>query len=490
VSGFRPETKEIVYPIVVKRSEGCKLSDLDGNEYIDLTCGFGSNFFGYGPSFIRDAVAAQLREGYEIGPQHPLAGEVAARISRFTGMPRVVFCNTGSEAVLGALRVARTATGRHAVALFSGSCHGIVDEVIVRGGKNGRPLPAAAGIPPGAVENLLLLDYGAAESLQILRERAGDLAAVLVEPVQGRHPYLQPRDFLHEVRRITERTGTALVFDEVITGFRLHAGGAQAWFGVRSDLATYGKVVGGGLPIGVIAGRERFPDALDGGFWSFGDDSIPEAGITYFAGTFVRHPLALAAAQAVLTHLERSGQRLYDDLNARAARLAGQLNSWFAEAAAPLRLESCGSLLKVAYTRDVPFGELHYTLLRLRGVHAWDARPCFLTTAHRDEDVARVVQALQEAVCELQAAGFYPPPPTPVANPCRRSQAVPVAEARLGKDPPDRPAVQRLRPPAMRRITPTGPRILAQAPRRRASRPPAPDGPAAPAGPNLPGRPI
>ncbi len=411
VSGFRPETKEIVYPIVVKQSRGATLIDIDDNEYIDLTCGFGSNFFGYAPPFIADAIAKQLQIGYEIGPQHPLAGDVATRISQFVGLPRVVFCNTGSEAVLGALRLARTTTGRNTVVVFNGSYHGIVDEVIVRTGKNGRSLPAAAGIPASAVENLLVLDYGTPEALATIRERADDLAAVLVEPVQSRHPDLQPREFLHEVRKITEQAGAALIFDEVITGFRLGTGGAQEWFGIRADLATYGKVVGGGLPIGIIAGSERFMDGLDGGTWSFGDSSFPQAGVTYFAGTFVRHPLALAAADAVLRHLENAGPALYEDLNARTARLVGTLNDWFAEVAAPLKLESCGSLFKVIVTQDVPLPELLQTLLRLRGIHIWDARPCFLTTAHTDADVDHIVARFQEAVRELQTAGFYPAPP-------------------------------------------------------------------------------
>ncbi|MBK6812859.1 MAG: aminotransferase class III-fold pyridoxal phosphate-dependent enzyme, partial [Sandaracinaceae bacterium] len=175
--------------------------------------------------------------------------------------------------------------------------------MIVRGTKSLRSIPAAPGIMPGAVQNVLVLDYGTDETLNVLRSRAGELAAVLVEPVQSRRPDFQPREFLHEVRRITEQSGSALIFDEVITGFRLHPGGAQAHFGVRADLATYGKVVGGGQPIGVMAGKREWMDALDGGGWQFGDASVPTVGVTYFAGTFVRHPLALAAANASLDYL-------------------------------------------------------------------------------------------------------------------------------------------------------------------------------------------
>jgi amino acid adenylation domain-containing protein len=442
VSGFRPQTKEMVYPLVVDRSRGCKLTDIDCNEYIDLTCGFGSNFFGFSAPFVVDAVRAQLEQGIEIGPQCPLAGEVAAGICRLTKMDRAVFCNTGSEAVLGALRLARTATGRQRVAMFNGAYHGIVDEVIVRSGKKGRSLPAAAGIPPSAVENVLLLDYGSDEALQILESNASELAAVLVEPVQSRHPDLQPRAFLHAVRNITKKTGTALIFDEVITGFRLGMGGAQAYFDVRADLATYGKVIGGGLPIGVIAGSKQFMDGLDGGFWRFGDNSIPEAGVTYFAGTFVRHPLALAAAKAVLAHLERVGPRIYDELNARTASLVGRLNAWFQEVSAPLHLEHCGSLFKVAYTQEVPLPELLHTLLRLAGIHIWDARPCFLTTAHEQKDIDKVVLCFQHAVRELQEAGFYPQPAVSpgTAAAAMSSDLPPVAGARLGKDARGQPA--------------------------------------------------
>jgi glutamate-1-semialdehyde aminotransferase len=252
---------------------------------------------------------------------------------------------------------------------------------------------------------------------------------------------LQPREFLHDVRKLTDVAGTALIFDEVITGFRLHPGGAQAWFNVKADLATYGKVIGGGLPIGVIAGRPRFMDALDGGFWQYGDASIPQAGVTYFAGTFVRHPLALAAAHAVLNHLESQGISLYEELNAKAAGLVKRLNDWFAEVKAPLKLESCGSMFKVAYTRDLPFGELLHTLLRLGGIHIWDARPCFLTTAHEDADLDKIVLCFQGAVQELREAGFYPQPtkPASVSVQAQTGDLLPGPGARLGKDPRGQP---------------------------------------------------
>src|SRR5690606_10512328 len=143
------------------------------------------------------------------------------------------------------------------------------------------------------VQNDLVLEYGTEESLNIIKERAKEIAAVLVEPVQSRRPEFQPVDFLKALRDITEKSNSALIFDEVVTGFRSHPGGVQALFGIKADIATYGKVIGGGISIGAILGKKQYMDALDGGFWQYGDQSIPEVGVTYFAGTFVRHPLAL-----------------------------------------------------------------------------------------------------------------------------------------------------------------------------------------------------
>src|SRR5262249_16958262 len=156
-----------------------------------------------------------------------------------------------------------------------------------------------------------------------------DIAAVMIEPVQGKNPSLQPREFVHELRAICDRAGAALIFDEVITGFRIAPGGAQEVYGIRADIATYGKIIGGGLPFAAIAGRPGWMDALDGGHWRYGDDSYPEAGVTYFAGTFVRHPLALAAAKAALVHVKNAGPELQRSVNARTAALVDRLNGFF-----------------------------------------------------------------------------------------------------------------------------------------------------------------
>ena len=409
-SGFRTEWKELVYPIVSDRCAGSKIWDIDGNEYVDLVNGFGQTAFGHSPDFVVRAVKEQLDKGFAIGPQADLAGKVAALFCEITGNDRMTFCNTGSEAVMAAMRLARTVTGREKIVIFNGDYHGQFDEVLVKGvqrtGQEPRSMPVAPGIPASAVQNMIVLDYATPATLQWVRENAEDLAAVIVEPVQSRHPSLQPYEFLREIRKITESSGTAFVMDEVVTGFRTHPGGIQALAGIRADMATYGKVVGGGLPIGVLAGNTKFMDALDGGTWRFGDTSFPEVGVTFFAGTFVRHPLALAAAWAVLQHIKAQGPQLQEKLAKRTAALAADLNQLFAQYGLKTHVETFASWFFFNIHNEHPLATLLFYHLRLRGVHIQDGFPCFLTTAHSEGDFKTIYDAFSESVAELHAAGI------------------------------------------------------------------------------------
>ncbi len=432
VSGFKPLTKEIVYPLVVNKSKGSRLWDIDGNEYIDALNGFGSSMLGHQPEIIKKALLNQIENGYEVGPQHELAGEVCSLICDLTGHDRSALCSTGSEAVLGTMRIARTVTGRSLIVAFNGSYHGIVDEVIVRGTKKLKSFPAAPGIMQEAVQNMLILDYGTEESLNIIKERAHELAAVLVEPVQSRRPEFTPIDFLKEVRKITLNSGTALIFDEVITGFRMHPGGAQALFGIKADIASYGKVVGAGIPIGAIAGKKEFMDALDGGFWQYGDESYPEIGVTYFAGTFVRHPLALAAAKASLSYMKSKGTALQEGITQKTNYLANNLNEEFNKHGLPIYAAQYGSLWKIKYKEEIPYSELLFSALRLEGIHIWDGFPCFITEAHTDNEINQIIDAFRKSIQALIEGGFYAPKISENKN--TNSMIPPIPGAKLGRD--------------------------------------------------------
>ena len=407
VAGFRPQWKEMVYPLVTERAKGSRIWDVDGNEYIDIVNGYGAIMFGHSPQFVVDAVHKQIDEGVAIGPQSPLAGEVAAQICELTGNDRVTFCNTGSEAVMAAIRVARTVTGRDRIIYFAGDYHGTFDEVLVRNTPRGT-VPLAPGIPLANTGNVVVLEYGADASLDYIRKNASEIAAVLIEPVQTRNPGLQPIAFIKTVRQITEQAEIAMIIDEVVTGFRLAPGGVQESFGVRADLATYGKVIGGGYPIGVLSGKAQFMDALDGGTWQYGDASIPEVGVTFFAGTFVRHPQALAAARAVLNHLKAAGPQLQADLNRKTAELATRLDNFFVERGVPSRIHHFASWFYFTFHGDARLGSLLYYAMREKGVHIQEGYPCFLTTAHSDADLERVEAVFRETVEEMQRSNALP----------------------------------------------------------------------------------
>ncbi len=413
VSGFLPIWKEMTYQVVTNKSEGSKLWDLDGNEYIDVIMGFGQYLFGHNPKFVREAIEEQLKLGFEIGPQSPIAGEVAKLICEFTGMERAAFCVTGSEAVLGAIRAARTVTGKDKIVFFAGDYHGIIDEVLIKTTVNGdqvRSMPIAPGIPRENVQNTIALEYGSEESLRTIEKLLPEIGGIMVEPVQARRPDLQPKEFLQKLRKITEDANIPLIFDEVITGFRSTQGGAQEWFGIKADIGTFGKVLGGGFPIGIIAGKKLYMDSFDGGYWQYGDDSIPEAGVTFFAGTFARHPLSLTACYAVLKYLKSKEGNLQRGLNQKAKQLSEELNSFMLQQNVPIKVMNFSSVIYYSYPKDLNYFSLLFYVLRNKGIHILEGFPMFLSEAHSDKDIRHIIDAFKESIIELQDNGFFPAP--------------------------------------------------------------------------------
>jgi glutamate-1-semialdehyde-2,1-aminomutase len=420
---FRPFTKEIIYPIVGQRSQGSRIWDIDGNEYIDLSMGFGVHLLGHSPPFIIEALEAQIKEGIQIGPQSRLAGEVAQMICELTGMERAAFSNTGTEAVMIALRLARGVTGRSKIALFSGSYHGQSDGslFVLSQTEDGKPsaLPLT-GVPKCLAEDTLILKYGDPQALELIQANAKELAAVLVEPVQSDHPDVQPKEFLQDLRELTTAHNIVLIFDEVITGFRLHLGGAQAWYGIKADLATYGKVVGGGMPIGVVAGKAKYMNGMDGGAWNYGDQSRPQPGTIFYGGTFNKNPLTTAAAKAALKYLKEQGSALQQTLNQRTARLAKEINTYFQQQQVPIQVLYCGSLFRFSVLSNSSTFEnvdrlsdlnmeldlFHYHMIE-KGVYIWEGRNLFLSTAHTDDDIDYVIEAVKKSVEEMRAGGFF-----------------------------------------------------------------------------------
>jgi len=445
--GFSKELKEICYPVVVEKAHGAKLWDIDGNEYIDILMGLGINLLGHNPEFVKNAIATQLEKGFSMGPQAELAGEVAQLICELTGAERATFSNTGTEAIMTAIRMARTVTNRYKIAIFTNSYHGHSDNTLIRatfaqyakqaasrklegkiaaggllsgllrpiqsGLKNSvspKGVPAAPGIPQDVAKNVLVLDYGNPQSLKVIEANKNQLAAVLVEPVQSRCVQLQPREFLQQLRRVTKEANIALIFDEMVTGFRIHQGGSQAWFNIDADIVTYSKIVGGGLPMSVIAGKSVYMNSIDGGMWNYGDDSAPQTKTTFFAGTFCKHPLALAASKAVLEHLKNQGVQLQEKLNQRTSELVEELNSYFQKEGIPITYTHFGSFFAAdnSQSRISPMASnlMSFHLLK-KGIHLRQGdKGGFLSTAHTEENINIIIQAFKDSAKELQQAGF------------------------------------------------------------------------------------
>jgi glutamate-1-semialdehyde aminotransferase len=348
-----------------------------------------------------------------------------------------------------AIRIARTATKRQKIVVFTNSYHGHNDQTLVRaklteyakkaaqrtldkkvksnsllsfltrpiqfGLKSSidpKAVPAALGIPASLAKDVLVLEYGNPYSLNVIKSQAKKIAAVLVEPVQSRCPELQPKEFIQQLRTLTQEQGIALIFDEMVTGFRIHPGGAQAWFGVEADIATYSKIAGGGLPMSILAGKAKYIDKIDGGMWNFGDDSAPQKQTTFFAGTFCKHPLSLAAAKAELSHLKAQGASLQEQLNQQTAQLVNHLNTAMKSENIPVQFTHFGSFFAISMSQSsispLAINLLSYHLLN-KGIHLRRGdKGGFLSTAHTEEDINTIFNTFKDSLIELKTVGMIP----------------------------------------------------------------------------------
>ena len=395
-------------PFFVDRAAGARLWDADGNEYIDYVLSWGPLILGH----AHPAVIAAVRDAAERGTSYgaPTAAEVElAELVRdfFPSMERLRFVSSGTEATMSAVRLARGFTGRDMILKFEGNYHGHGDSFLVKAGSGVATLglPNSPGVPAELSKLTLTApfnDLGAVE--ETFRAFADKIACVIVEPVVGNAGFLPPdEDFLPGLRRITEADGSLLVFDEVMTGFRVAPGGAQERFGVRPDLTTLGKVIGAGLPVGAYGGRR---DVMD---------HIAPVGPVYQAGTLSGNPLAMAAGLAQLRILR--DENPYPELERRTRRLVSGLLAGAAELGVPMVGGSLGSMWGVflasgpvrsfddARRSDVALFQRFYHGVLRRGVFfapsAFEAG--FMSTAHTDHDVEETVSRAREALREALA---------------------------------------------------------------------------------------
>ena len=338
-----PVRHYLPHPLFISRARGASVWDADGRRYVDMCCGFGALLFGHGRREIAAAASRQLQKGSLYCAPTEAEVDLASLIAgNYPSMKKVRLVNTGAEATMAAVRLARGFTGRPKIIKFDGCYHGAHDSMLVRAGSGSAHsgIAVSAGVPRGAARDTVVVPYNDAAALDRAAERhRKDLAGVIVEPVLGNMGVVPPaRAFLADVRRITEQHGVPLIFDETITGFRVSEGGAQKAYGVRPDITTLGKALGGGLPIAALGGRAEIMDMLAPG------------GSVYQASTFAGNPVSVAAAIASIRLVNRIKGRLYPALDARTARLAAAVGDAADDLHVPHQINRVSSMFQVFFT--------------------------------------------------------------------------------------------------------------------------------------------
>ncbi len=383
-------------PPFIVRGEGSHIFDADGNEYIDFVGSWGPLLLGHRHPEIIRALEEALTIGTSFGAPTPQELELAEAISEAVpSIEMVRLVNSGTEATMSAIRLARAFTGRDRIVKFEGCYHGHVDSLLVKAGSGVATLGIAdtQGVPKAFADTTIALPFNSVDAVeQAFRKHAGEIAAVIVEPVVGNMGCVPPRaGYLEALREITAREGALLIFDEVMTGFRVAFGGAQQRYGIRPDLTTLGKVIGGGLPVGAYGGRQDIMSR------------VAPAGPVYQAGTLSGNPLAVAAGLAMLRYL-RAHPEIYDQLERRAAALCsaapkgvtvnrvGSMFTFFFTEAPVTDYESA------KHSNTVRFGQFFRAMLD-RGVYLAPSQfeAAFLSAAHTEEDLHRTVEAAREA---------------------------------------------------------------------------------------------
>jgi glutamate-1-semialdehyde 2,1-aminomutase len=396
-------------PLFIKRGSGARLEDVDGNTFIDYVMSWGPLIHGHAPRGLVKVLAAVARDGTSFGAPSPLEVELGERVRRLMpSLERVRFVSSGTEAAMSAIRVARAATRRDKIIKFEGCYHGHADPFLVQAGSGALTLgvPTSPGVTAAAAADTLLASYNDLESVQrVFDANRGQVAALIVEPIAGNMGVVPPADgFLRALREVCTAHGTVLIFDEVISGFRAAAGGAQAIAGVTPDLTCLGKIIGGGLPVGAYGGRKDLMEL------------VAPAGPVYQAGTLSGNPLAMTAGIWCLEHLT---PRLYRELAALGGRLAAGLADAAREAGVALQVNAFGSMLTPFFTSQPvrsfasatsasagQYGTFFREMI-VRGVYpppsqfeAW-----FLSGAHTVKDVDYTISMAREAMAAVAGQG-------------------------------------------------------------------------------------
>ncbi len=391
-------------PVFIESAKGSKLVDADGNEYIDYVGSWGPMILGHSHPAVTEAIEAALHRGTSFGAPIDLEVRLAEMmIDAVPGLEMVRMVNSGTEATMSAIRVARGYTGRSRIIKFDGCYHGHADTLLVAAGSGVATLgiPGTPGVPEDVIRNTLSLPYNDAETFRSIMQKHGDsVAAVIVEPVAGNMGLVPPAEgFLEELRSQTEHYGSVLIFDEVMSGFRVAFGGAQNLYGITPDMSAFGKIVGGGLPVGVYGGKREIMAC-----------TAPE-GPVYQAGTLAGNPIAMAAGIASLTEISKPG--FYENLEKKADRLGRGLLEAARKSGVSAVLNRAGSMLCLFFTgspvrsfEDAKKSDLdkfsgYYRRMFEKGIYLPPSQfeTVFISAAHDDSDIEKTISSA-EAVFE------------------------------------------------------------------------------------------
>jgi len=386
-------------PVFIDRGEGAHLWDIDGNRYLDFVGSWGPLIVGHAHPDVVEVIKRVAERGTSYGAPTEVETILAEEVLKaYPSMDMIRMVNSGTEATMSALRLARGATGRTKIVKFEGCYHGHSDQLLIKAGSGALTfgVPTSPGVPSQIAATTISARYNDLEGLREIFQREGEeIACVIIEPVAGNMGVVLPEDgFLQGVRRLTEEYGALLIFDEVMTGFRVNYGGAQAHFGIDPDITCLGKVIGGGLPVGAYGGKRRFME------------QIAPSGPIYQAGTLSGNPLAMNAGLITLKLLQRPGT--YEALASKTTRLAEGLKGLAREAGLPIWVNAIGAMFSAFFT-DVPVKDYasactsdverfakYYRGMLEQGIYLAPSQyeAVFLSTAHTEADID---QALEQA---------------------------------------------------------------------------------------------
>jgi len=388
------------YPFFATKGEGPRLFDVDGNSYLDYCLAYGPLVLGHAYPPVMKAVSEQLSRGSAYGVPTENEIKLAQEVVRRVPCAEMVrFVNSGTEATMSAIRLARAVTGKSKIVKFEGAYHGAHDYVLVKSGSGAFGLPDSPGVPEETTKNTVLVPFNDEEAITSLVEKEKDeLAAIILEPVMGNVGCIPPKKgFLEFLREITAENNIILIFDEVITGFRIAEGGAQEYFGVTPDLVTFGKIIGGGFPIGAFSGKKEFMER------------IAPAGDVYQAGTFNGNPISITAGLETMKHLDKD---FYQEMDVKGLEMRRGLQDILEDASLNYQVAGLSSMFQIYFTNievwdysqaksaDTEKFNSYFQTLLTGGVFIPPSQfeCCFLSQAHSSEDIQITLEAMEKGI--------------------------------------------------------------------------------------------